>query len=161
MMNNAALILKQLNATTLTGDAISEAELKRTDSHKIISKPKDLGRNQSLDSPVVYATSSLDKNSIKRPRGRTGYETFVQPSQTIPIESSQSPHAKGIPMPMKSSMIESMLQKVKKPKLSLVKKTTLELNNDTPQKHLNLRKTNSVLVVAQSTPSKSSNIEKR
>ena len=64
-------------------------------------------------------------------------------------------------MPMKSSMIESMLQKVKKPKLSLVKKTTLELNNDTPQKHLNLRKTNSVLVVAQSTPSKSSNIEKR
>jgi hypothetical protein len=33
MMNNAALILKQLNATTLTGDAISEAELKRTDSH--------------------------------------------------------------------------------------------------------------------------------
>ena len=49
---------------------------------------------------------------------------------------------------MKSSMIEGMLQKVKKPKLSLVKKTTLELNNDTPQKHLNLRKTNSVLVVA-------------
>jgi hypothetical protein len=31
MMNNAALILKQLNATTLTGDAISETGLKHAD----------------------------------------------------------------------------------------------------------------------------------
>lgn len=50
-------------------------------------------------------------------------------------------------MPLKSTVIDNMLPKVKKPKLSLVKKATLELNNDTPQKLLNLRKTNSVLVV--------------
>jgi hypothetical protein len=39
--------------------------------------------------------------------------------------------------------METMLNKMKKPKLSVVKKMTLELN-ETPQKQpLNLRKTNS------------------
>jgi hypothetical protein len=45
MMNNAALILKQLNATTLTGDVISETELKRSDLLLKAAKAKDLGRN--------------------------------------------------------------------------------------------------------------------
>lgn len=45
MLNNAALILKQLSATTLTGDAISETELKRSDLLLKAAKAKDLGRN--------------------------------------------------------------------------------------------------------------------
>jgi len=85
MMNNAALILKQLSVTNLTGNLINETDhLVRPEAGQKL-KPKEIGRNYSLDSPVVYTTSSLDQKSSKRQKGRLGYETFLQPSQTLMI----------------------------------------------------------------------------
>jgi len=60
MMSNAAMILKQLSVTNLTGNLITQTENLPKGDGSLKQKLKDLGRNYSLDSPAVQTTSSLD-----------------------------------------------------------------------------------------------------
>jgi hypothetical protein len=123
-MRDQKMILERLNATQVSNrtDNLLLKELTQPES----AKKNELGRNNSLDSGILFNTqTSFDKKSQRKDKP-TAFKTV----QTLKTSKNNSPVQTQPP----SKCIENMINKVtKKPRLSVVKKMTLELDQ-TPTK---------------------------